>query len=406
MKMIFEAIQDWISDYQWVVLVVALILGYLLYRLTRWALARVLYRIALRTESVYDDLIVDQLHPFRFAWLVPLGLIYGLFYATVGPDSVISNILLLLIILFVVDLVLALLNGFNDVYQQRPTYTGASIAAYVDVIKVLIIVGAIFFILAIFTDTPPVALLAGLGAWLAVLLLIFRDTILNFLASIQLSSQELIKDGDWIEVPSFGVNGIVSDVSLNSIKVQNFDNTLTAIPTYKLVEVPYKNWRSMEESGGRRIVLTMALDIGSVAFCDMVVLEKLGENELIADIVGEKISELKKLELDSAGPVDFSLDGPQITNVQLFMEYIEAYLRSRKDIRQRRFTFIIRVLEPGSAGLPIQIFVFTKKIPWAEFEATKGEILMHLIAAAPYFGLKIFQEPTGTDFRAITDRAH
>ena len=168
--MTFETVQRWLTDYQWLFLIVALILGYLLYRLTKWALARVLYRIAIRTESVYDDLVVDRLHPFRFAWLLPLGLIYGLFYATLGPDPITTNIVLFLIILVVVDLAVALLNAFNDVYQARPTYTGASIAAYIDIIKVLLIVGAIFFTLVIFTDSSPVALLAGLGAWLAVLL--------------------------------------------------------------------------------------------------------------------------------------------------------------------------------------------------------------------------------------------
>lgn len=404
--MTWETVQGWVADYSWVFLIVFLILGYVLYRLTKWALARILYRTAIRTESVYDDLIVDRLHPFRFAWLVPLGLIYGLFYATVGPDSITTGIVLFLIILFAVDLSIALLNGFNDVYEARPTYTGASIAAYVDIVKVLLVVGAIFFTLVIFTDSSPVALLAGLGAWLAVLLLIFRDTILNFLASIQLSTQELIKDGDWIEVPTLGVEGVVSDVTLNVIKVRNFDNTVSVIPTYKLVEVPYKNYRGMEESGGRRIVLTIAFDVGSVGFCDLALLENLSGYDLIADVVGEQIDGLKELALDSAAPAEFSLDGPQITNVQLFMKYIEAYLRSRKDIRQRRFTFIIRVLEPGSAGLPIQIFVFSKNIPWPQFEETKGEILMHLVAAAPYFGLKIFQEPTGADFRAMADLAH
>jgi miniconductance mechanosensitive channel len=150
-------------------------------------------------------------------------------------------------------------------------------------------------------------------------------------------------------------------------------------------------------------VLTIALDIGSIEFCDMALLQNLSEYDLIADVVSEKINELKESELDSAGPTDFSLDGPQITNVQLFVKYIEAYLRGRKDIRQRRFDFVIRIVQPGPAGLPIQIFVFSKNIAWVQFEATKGEILMHLIAAAPHFGLRIFQEPTGTDFRAIAD---
>jgi miniconductance mechanosensitive channel len=363
----------------------------------------VLYRIAIRTETVYDDLVVDRLRPFRFAWLLPLGLIYGLLYATVGSDPLTTKIVLFLFIVVVVDLAIALLNGFNDVYQQRPTYTGASIAAYIDIIKVLIIVGAIFFLLTMFTDSPPLALLAGLGAWLAVLLLIFRDTILNFLASIQLSSQDLVKDGDEIEVPSFGAHGLVTDVNLNTIKVQNWDNTITAIPTYKLVEVPFKNYRGMEESGGRRIVLTFTFDIKNIQFCDMAVLEKMSKYDLIAEPVSDQIDELKKSELDSAEPIDFPLDGPQITNIQLFMEYAKAYLRSRKDMRQRRFLFMIRVLEPSREGLPLQIIVFTRNTPIVEFSATQSEILMHLVAAAPYFGLKIFQEPMGADFQAVAD---
>jgi miniconductance mechanosensitive channel len=302
-----------------------------------------------------------------------------------------------------VDLAIAVLNAFNDVYQARPTYTGASIAAYIDIIKVLIIVGAIFLTLVIFTDSSPVALLAGLGAWLAVLLLIFRDTILNFLASIQLSSLDLVKDGDWIEVPSFGADGIVTDVSLNTIKVQNWDKTITAVPTYKLVEASFKNYRGMEESGGRRIVLTFTFEMESIGFCDAAFLEKMSKYDLIAEVVRKQIDELKESELESARPVDFPLDGPQITNIHLFMEYAKAYLKSRKDMRQRRFLFLFRVVEPTREGLPLQIIVFTKNIPLVEFSATQTEILMHLVAAVPYFGLRIFQEPTAADFRALRD---
>jgi miniconductance mechanosensitive channel len=253
----------------------------------------------------------------------------------------------------------------------------------------------------VFTDSSPIALLAGLGAWLAVLLLIFRDTILNFLASIQLSSQNLVKDGDWIEVPSFGADGIVTGVSLNTIKVQNWDKTISAVPTHKLVEVSFKNYRGMEESGGRRIVLMFNFEMESIGFCDAESLEKLSRYDLIADVVGEQIDKLKRSELESADPVDFPLDGPQITNIHLFMEYAKAYLKSRKDMRQRRFLFLARVLEPTREGLPLQIIVFTKNTTLVEFSATQSEILMHLVAAVPYFGLKIFQEPTASDFRAL-----
>lgn len=389
-----ESIQGWIAGYAWVFLIVFLILGYFLYRLTRWALARFLYRIAVRTETIYDDLIVDRLHPFRFAWLLPLGLIYALFYTAVGPDTSTTNIVLFFIILVAADLAIALLNGFNDVYENRPTYTGASIAAYIDLIKVLAIVAATFFSLALFTDVPPLALLTGMGAWLAVLLLIFRDTILNFLASIQISSQDMVKDGDWIEVPSYGADGTVVDVSLNSIKVKNADMTTTMIPTYKIVDVAFKNYRGVAESGGRRLKASLVLDLDSLKFCDLALLRRLSDVDLIAAHVNEQISQLEEAQLADAGSGNLPLDGPQITNVELFRKYAEAYLRSRKDLRQRRFTFIVRILEPLSTGLPLEIYVFTKKTGLIEYETTRGEILTHLLAAAPYFDLKVFSEPS------------
>jgi miniconductance mechanosensitive channel len=326
------------------------------------------------------------------AWLLPLGLIYTFFYATVGPDSAISSIVLFFIILVTADLAIALLNGFNDVYEHRPTYTGASIAAYIDLIKVLAIVAAIFFSLALFTDIPPMALLTGLGAWLAVLLLIFRDTILNFLASIQISSQDMVKDGDWIEVPSYGADGTVVNVSLNSIKVKNADMTTTMIPTYKIVDVAFKNYRGVAESGGRRLKASLVLDLNSLRFCDLALLRQLSDVDLIAAHVNEQISQLEEAQLADAGPGDLPLDGPQITNVELFRKYTEAYLRGRKDLRQRHFTFIVRILEPISAGLPLEIYVFTKKTDWTEYVTTKGEIMTHLLAAAPYFDLRVFPE--------------
>ena len=401
--MTFDSILNWLMDHPLIFLPIVLILAYLLYRLTKYVLARGLFKVAISTETIYDDLIVDRLRPFRAAWLVPLGLLFAYSYFAIAPDAAITDVLLFLIIAVVADFLVSLLGGLNQVYKHRPTYTGVSVAAYFNLLQVLVVVGAIFLAIVLFADVAPAVLLGGLGAWLAVLLLIFRDTILNFLASIQLSSQALVKDGDWIDVPSFGADGIVTDVSLNTIKVQNWDKTISAVPTYKLIEVPFKNYRAMEESGGRRIVLTFTFDIKSIEFCSMAVLEKMSKYDLIDDVVRDQIDRLKESELDSAGPVDFPLDGPQITNIDLFMEYAKAYLRSRKDMRQRRFLFLLRVVEPTREGLPLQIIVFTKNIPLVEFSATQSAILMHLVAAAPHFGLRIFQEPTGEDLRASSE---
>ena len=317
--MTFDSILNWLMDHPLIFLPIVLILAYLLYRLTKYVLARGLFKVAISTETIYDDLIVDRLRPFRAAWLVPLGLLFAYSYFAIAPDAAITDVLLFLIIAVVADFLVSLLGGLNEVYKHRPTYTGVSVAAYFNLLQVLVVVGAIFLAIVLFADVAPAVLLGGLGAWLAVLLLIFRDTILNFLASIQLSSQALVKDGDWIDVPSFGADGVVTDVSLNTIKVQNWDKTISAVPTYKLIEVPFKNYRAMEESGGRRIVLTFTFDIKSIEFCSMAVLEKMSKYDLIDDVVRDQIDRLKESELDSAGPVDFPLDGPQITNIDLFM---------------------------------------------------------------------------------------
>ncbi len=393
--MSFEAIQNWIITNPYIFFPVVLLLGYLLYRVTRYILARGSYRIALRTETVYDDLIVDQLHPFRVAWLVPLLLIYYYALYAIGPDSLLTNLALLTIIWIGVDFVIALLSGVNEIYRHTPKYSGVSVAGYIGLFKVLIAVIAFVLSLALFADVSPIALLSGVGAWLAVLLLIFRDTILNFMASVQISSQQLVKDGDWIEVPSYGANGFVTEINLNTIKVKNFDNTDTVIPTFKMVDVAYKNWRAMQESGGRRLKKSIILDMSTVKFCDNALFESLGKYDLVAGYIDEKIRQINDFQSQQDESVDFPLDGPYITNVELFMEYIRAYLRSRKDIHQKRLPFVIRMLEPSSRGLPIEIFVFTKTTVWPEFEAIQGDIMIHLLAATPYFDLRIYQEAYG-----------
>lgn len=390
--MTFESIQNWILANPYLFFPIVLLFSYLLYKITKFILARGSYRIALKTETVYDDLIVDQLHPFRVAWLVPLALIYYYAWTTLGPDSLLAKLALLTVIWIGADFVIAILSGVNEIYRHTPKYSGVSVAGYIGLFKVLIAVIAFVISVALFAGVPPLTLLSGVGAWLAVLLLIFRDTILNFMASVQLSSQQLVKDGDWIEVPSYGANGFVIEINLNTIKVRNFDNTITVIPTYKMVEVAYKNWRAMEESGGRRIKKSIILDLNTVKFCDQALFESLGKYDLIAEYIDGKIRDINDFQSSKDESVDFPLDGPYITNVELYMEYIRAYLRTRKDLHQKRLPFIIRMLESSSRGLPIEVFVFTKTTVWAEYEAVQGDIMIHLLAATPYFNLRIYQE--------------
>ncbi len=396
-----NAIKELIAAYPIIFIPLAVALAYLIFRLTRFLLARGFFKLAFRTQTTYDDLLVDALYPFRVAWLVPLILFYFLAEFAYAELPLIKDLTLILIIWVVVDFLISLLSGINEIYKHNPRYTGTPVAGYVGLLKVIAAIVGVVLTISILTDLPPAVLLGGVGAWLAVLLLIFRDTILAFLASVQISTQELIKDGDWIEVPSYNANGIVADISLNSITVRNFDNTLTMIPTYKIVDVAFRNYRGMEESGGRQLTRSIYFDINSIRFCDIDLLKNLRKYDLITTVVSDQIEKIERSQLETAQPVDFPLDGPQLTNLDLFIQYLKAYLGRRKDLHQRRLKAVVQTSEPKRNGIAVEIFAFTKATGWVEHAATRDEITIHLLAAAPYFDLRVFQDPTDVEFVAL-----
>jgi miniconductance mechanosensitive channel len=241
-------------------------------------------------------------------------------------------------------------------------------------------------------------LLTGLGALMAVLLLIFQNTLLSIVASVQIAAHDLIKEGDWVEVPSYEADGDVVNISLHTIKIQNFDKTFTIIPTYKIVDVAYKNWRGMQESGGRRIQRSLLMDMTSIRFCDAEMLSELRKIDLIQPYLDERIHSLDEYRIKHAERFDSPLDGPQVTNIEIFRTYIATYLKNRPDIHQGAMPFLVRTLAPNPTGLPIELYVFAKTTEWEVYETIQAEIFDHLLAAAGHFNLRVFQEPTGLDF--------
>ena len=374
--MLIETIESWINNYPIIVVPLVLLIAFLLYRGTRYVLARGLFFIALRTETVYDDLFVDRLQPFRFAWLVPLLLIYN-FSVYFSPEySFVETISLILIIWFSADFILAILSGMNDVYKHNPRYQGVSVAGYIGLLKVSVVVGAIVLTISNLFEVEPIALLGGLGAWLAVLLLIFRDTILSFLASIQISTQQLVKEGDEVSVPAFGASGFVTDIDLQTITIQNYSNTISTIPTSKITEVGFENLRFILESGNRRIKHAILLDADTIKFVDKDFIEKLSGIDFISEYI--EVS-----ERDESVPA---------TNLELFIQYATGYLKNKKEIRLRRFPFMIRILEtPTGGGTPLEFYMYVKAKGIVIFEEFKTEIFMHLLAVMPNFDLKVFQ---------------
>jgi len=258
----------------WVLGGAALILSVVVFVIARYFIARGLVYLSVRTENKYDDVMVDKLRPFRFAWVAPLLVIYYL--AGLLPEStqIIRQAVLLIILWLVVITVSSILNGVNAIYEATDRYHGVSIQGYLDLAKLLIIVSALIVTASVLTGQSPVVLLSGLGVVMALLVLMFRDTMLSFVASLQINSNDLVREGDWIEMPSFGADGSVLNISLHTVKVQNWDKTITVIPTYKLLEDPFRNWRGMEESGGRRIKRAIHVDLNTVRFCDREMLER------------------------------------------------------------------------------------------------------------------------------------
>ena len=381
-----------------------IILSIIGYYFARFLVGRGLTYIAKRTETHIDDIVVRHLHPFRVAWLAPLIVAYILAYVLPDYQVFIEKTALFLILCVFLFTVNALLSALNEVYESNPSYSGVSIQGYLDIIKLIFVLVGIILSISLITGESPLVLMTGLGAITAVLLLIFRDTILAVVASIQISAHDLVKEGDWIEVPSYGADGDVINMTLHTIKVQNWDKTITVIPTHKMVEVAFKNWRGMQESGGRRIKRSILINMDSIKVCDQDMLADFSKVDLIHDYLQERSIAVQQFLQEHTGQIDSPLDGPQITNVEVYRAYIEAYLHQRPDIHQEGMTFLVRSLAPGRDGLPVEIYAFTKTINWAAYEDIQGEIFDHLLAAAPIFGLRVFQELTGMDFATFAQR--
>lgn len=404
-----EIVQDWIelnpTLAPWALGGAAVITSLVVFLIARYLIARGLVYVAKRTENKYDDIVVEELRPFRFAWIAPLLVIY--YFADLLPDvaELVRQGVLFLILWLALITFVSLLNAVNAIYEASDFYRGQSIQGYLDLGKVILIVVGVILTVSLFTGESPLVLLSGLGALTAILLLIFRDTLLSFVASLQIQTNDLVKEGDWIEVPSYGADGEVINIALYTVKVQNWDKTITMIPTYKLLDTPYKNWRGMQESGGRRIKRAIHIDLNSIKFCDQEMVERFRKMDLVKDYVEARLADIaQEGKVRDTSPRN-RLEGRQITNVGVFRAYVINYLKSRPDIHQEGMTLLVRQLAPGPTGMPVEIYLFTKTVEWTEYEAIQADIFDHLVAAMPQFDLRVFQQPTGMDFQALANLA-
>lgn len=363
--------------------------------LTHRVLLRVVRRLVRASPMSWDDALMARGVLTRLAHVVPaLVLSAGIGLVPDLPPAVatvVRNVAHAYVVLTVALSLGNLFNAIGDLYardvaraQSRP------IKGYLQVAKLLVFLLAGVLVVATLIDRSPLILLSGLGAMTAVLLLVFKDTILSLVASVQLSGNDMLRVGDWIEMPALGADGDVIDIALNTVKVQNWDKTITTIPTYRLISESFKNWRGMSEAGGRRIKRALLIDQASVRFLEKDERDALRRVALIDEYLDAKRAELEEwnAQLEAAGkdPVN----ARRVTNLGTFRAYALAYLRAHAGIRDD-MTLLVRQLDPGPTGLPLEIYCFTATTAWAEYEGIQSDIFDHLLAILPQFGLKVFQ---------------
>jgi miniconductance mechanosensitive channel len=387
-------------------IVVLLLVAVVAFVVVRRYLLRAVEKLIRRTRFKWDDALIEAEVLQHAALMAPwLVIYYGEIFVPNVPeslDALLVRVALVLLALSATLTISSFLTAVNVVYARHEIAKDRPIKGYLQVAKLFVfIVGGVLMVSAAF-DKSPFVFLAGVGAATAVLLLIFRDTILSLVASVQIASNDMIRIGDWIEMPKYGADGDVVDVALHTVKVQNWDKTITTIPTYKLIEDSFKNWRGMSESGGRRIKRSIFVDMSSVRFLEAPEVERFSKYELLTRYVADKRKELEEHNKGRSGVLENN--ARRLTNLGTFRRYLVEYLKQHPSIHSPdEMTLLVRQLEPGPQGIPIEVYAFARDTRWVQFEDIQSDIFDHILSIVPEFGLRIFQNPTGSDFGKLAN---
>ena len=368
------------------------------YFITSRILLRTITHLFKKTSTKFDDILIEERVFNKLPFLVPLVIVYN------SKDLLYWNNLLDRVILSTIALIFlyslnALINALNEMFKLTDLSKKFSIKSYTQIGKLLINIFGIIVVIAVLTGNSPVYILSGLGALTAVLILVFKDTILSLVSSVQISSNDLFKVGDWVEAPQFGADGDVIDIALHSVKIQNWDKTISVIPTNKLIDSSFKNWRGMAESGGRRIKRSINIDMSSIKFCTNEMIDRYSKYNVIANYIKVKLEEVQRFNIENNITDESLINGRSLTNIGTFRAYIEGYLRNHNKIHDE-MTFLVRQLSPSANGLPIEIYVFSNDTDWLNYEKIQADIFDHLLAVVSEFELKVFQNPSGSDFKS------
>ena len=401
------------AEYAYILIAFAVILalGMAANFLVKRFLLGVLRSLATKTKTKVAEYLLEESFFLRLSHLAPAFVISSLSYVFFSDYPVLLGLVDVLVNLYLVGIALwvfdSLIDTFYKLYEESSFSNKLPLKGMCQAIKIIVNGTGIIFILSILLDKSPLYFFSGLGALTAVLLLVFKDVILGLVAGVQLTANNMVRKGDWVEMPKYGADGDVIDVALTTVKIQNWDKTITTIPAHALVSDAFKNWRGMSESGGRRIKRSIHLDLSSVRFLKESEVEELEKIVLLKDYFAHKREDIGEsgMQVERHGLAAPLLNGRNLTNSGTFRAYCLEYLRDHSDIHKQGMTFLVRQLAPTEKGLPIEIYVFVSDVRWVHYEAIQSDIFDHLLSSLPIFGLRAFQFPTDASLSGINSVA-
>ena len=399
--------QSWADDLtSGIILVVILAIAFLGDAICRHIILTAVARLVKKTKATWDDIVFDRKVLTHVSHLVAPILLYILLplaISNLGLLSFIQRICMIYIIAVFLKFISSLLTALFHVYSEKEQFRDRPLKGLLQTVQVILFFIGGIIIVSILIDKSPMVLLTGLGASAAVLMLVFKDSIMGFVSGIQLSANNMLRVGDWIQMPKYGADVTVIEVTLNTVKVRNWDNTITTIPPYALVSDSFQNWRGMQESGGRRIKRSIRIDMNSVKFCTPEMLAKYKKIQLLKDYIEETEKVIEDYNKEHGIDNSILVNGRRQTNLGVFRAYLTNYLKSLPTVNQD-LTCMVRQLQPTEQGIPLELYFFSAIKAWVPYEGVQADVFDHVLAIIPEFDLHVFQNPTGEDFRELSKR--
>lgn len=388
-------------------LALALVITYIIYYIVRRLLRLIVIQTIRKADIPFFKFLLENKAPHYLSLIAPLMVLYLTIPIVFHDYPQINKLLLglcdIYLVLVVVWVIMAIIKAGADLLKEKPGFKGKPMDSYLQVIRILLYLFGTVVLFSNLTGKSPVAFFTAMGAISAVLLLMFKDTIMGFVASIQVTTNDIVRIGDWITMPKYGADGDILEINLTTVKVQNFDKTITTIPTYSLISDSFQNWRGMRQSGGRRIKRAVNIKQSSIRFLKEEELAKFEQIQLVSSYIQHRQKDIERHNIRTKADKSLLINGRNLTNAGLFRKYIDNYISSHSGTN-KKMNIMVRQLAPTQYGLPIEIYVFANTIIWAEYEHIMADIFDHIIAAAPYFGLQIYEAEGSGDVKQLEMR--